>query len=305
MTEQQEKMRFREAIDHTLIGLEGNPFLYQRVAAQVEKGEKKMKASFARCIVIALIVVMCMSTVAVAAMMLNYSPEASALKLAMEAVMDKYGLSQTALGLFTHDVRAPDEGMVFEFRCDVVAVDGHEVAGRYIVTVPEKGEPAAAWSYDAADPAIWQSGDMDAPIWGPVQLETFLRERTHAGTVDYRVNIRDDAVSAATPTPAPVFDTAPVWTVEPDVVLDANDLSEEQARELAVAALTDTYRLTDDDALQMDVFRCDMRASSEGDHQWHVNAYLYHDGYDWNMYVIIDAVTGEIIDIGMQTGGNG
>ena len=59
------------------------------------------------------------------------------------------------------------------------------------------------------------------------------------------------------------------------------------------------------DALQMDVFRCDMRASSEGDHQWHVNAYLYHDGYDWNMHVVIDAVTGEIIDIGMQTGGNG
>ena len=46
MNEQQEKAKFRQAIDHTLTGLEGNPFLYQRVTALAEKGEKKMK----RCI---------------------------------------------------------------------------------------------------------------------------------------------------------------------------------------------------------------------------------------------------------------
>lgn len=305
MTEQQEKAKFRQAVDHTLASLEGDPFLYQCVAARCHKEEKSVKKMMPRSIVLAVLVVLCLSTVAVAAVMLNYSPETSALKLARETVMDKYGLSQTVLGLFTHDMRTTEGCMVFEFRCDVVDVDGQEIAGRYIVTVPDNGEPTATWSYDAADPDVWQSGDMNAPIWGPVQLETFLRDRTHAGTVDYHVIIEDDMLPAVTPTPAPVFAVPPVWTVEPDVAPDANDLTEEQARELAVAALADSYALTTGDVANMDVFYCTLQESFGGAHQWHVNAYLYRDGYDWNMYVVIDAVTGEIIDIGMQTGGNG
>ena len=67
MTEQQEKARFKQAIDHTLSGLTGDPFLYQRVAANAEKGAKSMKYHFPKGLVIALIVLLCMGTVAVAA----------------------------------------------------------------------------------------------------------------------------------------------------------------------------------------------------------------------------------------------
>lgn len=67
MNEQQEKAKFRQAIDHTLTGLEGNPFLYQRVTALAEKGEKKMKRCIPKGVVIALVVLLCMGTVAVAA----------------------------------------------------------------------------------------------------------------------------------------------------------------------------------------------------------------------------------------------
>ena len=42
MTEQQEKAKFRQAIDHTLTSLQGDSFLYQRVAARAEEGEKKV-----------------------------------------------------------------------------------------------------------------------------------------------------------------------------------------------------------------------------------------------------------------------
>lgn len=67
MTEQQEKARFKHAIDHTLSGLTGDPFLYQRVAANAEKGAKPMKYHFPKGLVIALIAILCMGTVAVAA----------------------------------------------------------------------------------------------------------------------------------------------------------------------------------------------------------------------------------------------
>lgn len=66
MNEQQEKAAFRQAIDHTLTTLEGDPFLYQRVAARAEKGAKTMKIGWKRVALAALIVLLCMGTVALA-----------------------------------------------------------------------------------------------------------------------------------------------------------------------------------------------------------------------------------------------
>ena len=67
MTEQMNKEKFKQAIDHTLSGLTGDPFLYQRVAANAEKGDKKVRYHFPKSAVIALIALLCMGTVAVAA----------------------------------------------------------------------------------------------------------------------------------------------------------------------------------------------------------------------------------------------
>ena len=67
MTEQQEKARFRQAIDHTLLDIQGDAFLAQRVLARAEKGAKPMKYHIPKTIVIALIALLCMGTVALAA----------------------------------------------------------------------------------------------------------------------------------------------------------------------------------------------------------------------------------------------
>lgn len=67
MNEQQEKAKFRQAIDHTLTGLEGDPFLYQRIAARTEKGAHDMKhRKWNMGLLIALAVMVCMMTVAAA-----------------------------------------------------------------------------------------------------------------------------------------------------------------------------------------------------------------------------------------------
>lgn len=67
MNDQTERTQFQQAIDNTLSGLKGDPFLYQRVMANAEKGERKMKHAIPKGLVIALIVLLCMGTVAVAA----------------------------------------------------------------------------------------------------------------------------------------------------------------------------------------------------------------------------------------------
>lgn len=66
MNEHQEKQRFKRAIDHTLSGMTGDPFLYQRVMTKAEKGDMKVKYAIPKGVVIALIVVLCMGTAAMA-----------------------------------------------------------------------------------------------------------------------------------------------------------------------------------------------------------------------------------------------
>lgn len=63
---EQDKAKFRQSIDHTLSGLMGDPFLCQRVMAHAGKGESKMRARWIKGVVVALIVVLCMWTAAVA-----------------------------------------------------------------------------------------------------------------------------------------------------------------------------------------------------------------------------------------------
>ena len=62
-----DKKEFQQAIDTTLSGLQGNPFLYQRVAAHAEKGEQYMRYKMPKGLVVAVVLILCMATVAMAA----------------------------------------------------------------------------------------------------------------------------------------------------------------------------------------------------------------------------------------------
>ena len=62
MTEQQEKAKFKQAIDHTLSDIQGDAFLAQRVLARAEKGAKPVKYHIPKALVIALIALLCVGT---------------------------------------------------------------------------------------------------------------------------------------------------------------------------------------------------------------------------------------------------
>lgn len=67
MTESREHQRFHKAVDSTLSGLQGDPFLYQRVAARLEEGERGMKhRKWKLGLAIVLAAMVCMMTVAAA-----------------------------------------------------------------------------------------------------------------------------------------------------------------------------------------------------------------------------------------------
>lgn len=71
MADKLNRKDFHTAVDTTLSGLQPDPWLYQRVAARMEKGEGQVKRKISTMLVIALIIVM-ISAVAVAATLLSH-----------------------------------------------------------------------------------------------------------------------------------------------------------------------------------------------------------------------------------------
>ena len=307
------KNDFRQLVDRNLSGLRWDETRQARVLRALEpEGGTSMKRKMTVSLALAAALVM-LASVALAAVVLNYSPQAKALTMARNAVIETYGLTHTTLGLFTYDMSMTKGQTIIVFHSDVVDEQGEHLAGEYTVTIPDGGAPVAAWSHDNVDPAIWQSGDMNAPVWGQPQLETFLQDKTNGGTVEYNVILDDGAVTYSMNTPEPpameaeagptmVFETIEIVEVTPR----PNELTETAVIELAREALMESFGLSEGEAAQIDFFRCVLQQF--GDYKprtWQINAYLNQDGYDWNMYVHLDAETGEILDIGMSTGGNG
>ena len=275
------KNDFRQLVDRNLSGLRWDERRQARVLRALEReGGTTMKRKMTMALVLVAALVM-MASVALAAAVLNYSPQANVLTMARNAVIEKYGLTHTTLGMFNYDMSMTNGQSVVVFHSDVVDEQGKDLAGEYVVTIPDDGELMVTWSYDNVDPAVWQNGAMEAPVWGQLQLETFLRDKTNGGTVDDNVILDDGGVTYSVNTPEPSamdaedgpiveFGTIEIVQVTPG----PGELNETAAIELARAALMESFGLNEGEVAQIDFFR-------------------------------LDAETGEILDIGMSTGGNG
>lgn len=303
------KNEFQQLVDRRLSGLQWDERRTQRVLRSLEpEGGTIMKRKMTLSLALVAAIVL-MASIALAAVTLVYSPSASALKQAREVLIDRYGLTHTTLGMFMTGLSMDDDTITVTFYGDWMASYGGN-AGDYTVTLRE-GEVTAAWTHDEADPAIWQSGDPDAPIWGQPQLEAFLRERTIGGTVIDAPDTDENAVTyefaTCTPEPVPAEEPelVPIEIIE--VTPSPNDLPRDEALAIARAALMENYGLSETQmADDVDIVSCELRQiSNYSPRVWLISAWIQMDGFDWNMYVEIDASTGEIIIVDMQTGGNG
>ncbi len=95
MSDQLNRKDFHEAVDTVLSGLQADPWLYQRVAARLEEGEKQVKRKISTTLVIALIIVM-LSAVAVAATLLSHKEVVEQIAIPMAVQNDgKVGINNT------------------------------------------------------------------------------------------------------------------------------------------------------------------------------------------------------------------
>lgn len=282
------KNDFRQLVDHNLSGLRWDERRKQRVLHSLEpEGGTTMKRKLTMTLALAAALMM-IASVAVAAVVLSYGPAAAAKKLATQAMYDTYGFDRSTLGLLQSVVT--EEGVRY-YPDSYLPV---ERIGEYLVKID--GEAAiATWTHDDKDAALWQSGEPDASVWGVKQLAAYLavdpRER---GDWLAAYTTAEIAVPAVTPVPG---EMAGVNTVQQQ----SDDLSLAQAMAYADAALMDVFGMTEGEVAAID-HDVDARVILEsGQRIWSLT---YGDG-EGMYYIKLDAATGEILDIGMTTGGNG
>lgn len=294
------KNDFRERADLALSSLQWDEQHTRRVLRALdEKGVRPMKKKFSIALVMMLILsLLTVGALAVAA--LNWSPQASAVNQARQALMDEYALTQETIALFHDACGNTEDGWEVVFRSGGV----HEsLAGEYTVTITD-GAVDASWSYDYLDKALWENGSLDAPVWGQPQLYRYLHDDTEEAR---EINIARWHASAtlapgtaANPTPTPIpadpADTeAFVYTsVEPDP----------QAREIAVAAMMETYQFAESD-IAAGEWLDDFIYTQDGRTMRSMTLYLVRDGVEYLCSVDVDAQTYAIHSIEASTGGNG
>lgn len=282
------KNDFKQLVDRSLSGLHWDEARQARVLASLEpEGGTTMKRKMTMALALAAALVM-MCSVAVAAVLVDYSPAAAAKKLATQAMYDTYGFDRSTLGLLYGVVT--DEGVRF-YPDSYLPV---ERIGEYLVTID--GEVATAtWSHDDKDAAMWQSGDPAAPVWGVKQLAAYL-------AVDPGERGNWLAAYATAALPAPAVTPVPQAPTGLNIVEQQDgDLPLAQAQAYADAALMDVYGMTEGEvaAIDHDVYACVILEN--GRRIWDLT---YGDS-EGMYYIQMDAATGEILDIGMSTGGNG
>ena len=228
-----------------------------------------------------------------------YSPEMTAMKLAVAALNNSYGLTRSSLGLFTVDIIAEGDGHQVIFRpASYLPV---ERIGAYTVRVTDS-TAKPSWTHDAQDAALWQSGSLDSPAWGEKQLQACLNSFDTAWLKPYLADGPEPAWPAAyldhfefTRMPSEADTLPPTLNLE-----DALTCS--QALKLADAALMDVFSMSEEEVSALDHgLDAYYLRFADGRVMWDLNIADSQCGF----IILVDAVSGEIFDLTLFTGGNG
>lgn len=254
------------------------------------KGGMTMKRKLLMLLALTVMMAMCATT---ALAELHYTPEVKAQRLAIAAMQDKYGFTLQTLGLFNPQITVAEEMSCVHFRCGFLP---YSRVGEYTVLI-NGNRLSISWTYDDVDPALYQSGDPQAPCWGVKQLEAYLAVDSGARAEwlqpFYALGEQDVHV------PASMWDT-----------LNLTRLPEEEQKRAPVSvraaaedAILDVFGLSTDwfDA-RLSPDDSDALISPTGRLYYTL---LYSGGSDFGIHVLVDAETCEIMSITPSSGGNG
>lgn len=220
-----------------------------------------------------------------------YSPEMTALKIANTLMYEKYGFTWRTLGVLAAEITSAENNTVVTYRSHLLPPSR---MGEYTVTIT--GDQAEiTWTHDGADAAQWQSGDPESACWGSAQIEAYLAQ---GGGERNRWLKPYFAANEQPADPPAMYDEAFTLAASSD-----SDIPLEQARTAADAALVEIFALSAEEVAKLDR-TVDAFTVQDGEGRRRLWSLTYAD-YESCFYLLIDAVTSEVVYITHQAGGNG
>lgn len=232
-----------------------------------------------------------------------FAPEYDAVRLADTALAEAYGVTDEMQTYFSREVREEDGVTIVVYRG---MEDMRHVLGSYTVTI-RGGKAAASWSLDGQS----TQGGLDAQAWGAEQLEILLQmaadeqgfARGHRKALEI---LREGDGLEVTET----YEDESGQTQTEQIRLPADSMTaavtEEQALQIAVQALAQRFALTPAQQEKLEYNRdyaeytcavLDGRMVYELWFWMHQDEAAYHTAGDGLYRAIIDAQTGEIMDL--------
>jgi hypothetical protein len=209
-------------------------------------GGKPMKKKLTAGLALAIILIVLTAT-AFAAYVLLWSPQADAQSQARQALADVYGLTPETLGCFSANTQQDGDAWTVTFTGDGF---NPGLLGTYTVVI-SGGSTTASWSHDDVDKALWENGDLYAPVWGQPQIAEALRD-TEAANAAQAELLKDappvEIVPMVTPPGGPesLKEGTAFWNGEliRESTPGENDLTEAQAMEIAYQAFLEEFGIT-------------------------------------------------------------
>ena len=303
------KNDFKQVLDRQLSSLAWDENRSQKVLRQV-RGETKVKKKMSFSLVMAMALVL-VAGIAIAAVTLSRAPQVDAINQAREALIEKYGMTPAALGVFFP--KASQEGK--EWKVQFIGGGLPEgLVGEYTVLLSEGQAPKASWSHDDADKALLDSGKLESPAWGVKQIQKALTDTdAKEAAIKKHLQANPELIKYAEglgPTP-PVekpqdgdryYGGAHMREAQPE----AKHLSREKALEIAKAAIVEDLKVSQATLDKAEMTHAVFLKAVEGDKTtWTFAFYVVEGGVEMGLGVSLDGESGEIINIGISTGGNG
>ncbi|MDD3336938.1 MAG: hypothetical protein PHI98_15760 [Eubacteriales bacterium] len=287
--------RFRNDADLLLGSLTWTQADQNRVLSELRGEPPKMKRKMSLVLVLAMVLVL-LATVALAAGLI-FSPKYDAVRLANAALKLQYGITPEMMTVFYREdaIKDADGNDVLVYRS--VESQWAEQIGVYTVTA--QGQNAkAAWSHDGET----ISDGLTSPVWGSSQIRLILSDYAAACEA-----VLKDGAPMTTPDPAEIAKNQQRRLEEAAMAKKAATLTLEEARKLALEAITQEYALTDAQRAELKT------TDDESDYYYRMEngepviEICYRPDADGQYWVTINAQTGVIEDVLYDSGlaGNG
>lgn len=299
MKDHDQRKIFRDSVNRRLSGLQGDPWLAQRIISQNKKEEPIMKKKISMGLIFAIAAVLIAATALAA--VLTFSPRYDAAKLANEALLKKYDITDKMMTVFFRETTQNDDE---SFTVTYTPMEAITRLGTYTVTI-ERGKAEAVWSHDGED----TSGGLAAAVWGAEQVEMLVTDYTSVMKflLDESGERSPDSPDNPFSPPASIEDYEKSKMENKKKVEGAAKISLTQAKENAIMALASEYKLTK--------AQTDLLEVIDGDETYHFEddrptiAFYYHlmQGNEWmekdGIYVVkVNLLTGEIESIIYDSG---